>query len=134
MPAPAPERMRRPAAPQAPVAAPAPPAPRAPAPAKTKASDFEAIFAEEETPLELEEVVAIGTDPVRAQASPTVALLGEDESFGPDPFRRMEAPPADATVAFFGDAQDLTSEAQAERSGDDSSGDLDDLFADLVKE
>ncbi len=129
-----PEPVRRPATPPPPVASPAP-APRAQAPAKPKPSDLDAIFAEEETPLELEEVIAMGTDPMRTQASPTVALLSDAESFGPDPFRRIEPPRADATVALFGDGPDLPGgDADSSHGVDDSSGDLDDLFADLVKE
>jgi general secretion pathway protein A len=134
VPASPPERKPRPAAPPAP-AAPPPPA-RPQAPAQPKPSDPDAIFAEEETPLELEEVIAMGTDPMRAQASPTVALLGDAESFGPDPFRRIEPPRADQTVALFGDgAEDLPgADSHASHAGEDSSSDLDDLFADLVKE
>lgn len=96
------------------------------------AVDLEAIFDEEEVPLELEEVVAVGTDPLRAQATAGVALLGDDDSLGPDPFRRVEAP--DATVALFGESQDFSGDAHASLRGEESGGDLDDLFADLVKD
>ena len=94
-------------------------------------SDLEAIFAEEEAPLELEEVVAIGTDPLRAQAGASVALLGDD-SFGPDPFGAAPRP----TRPSRSSAKAATSPA-ASRSrcaNEDSAGDLDDLFADLVKD
>jgi hypothetical protein len=96
------------------------------------AAELDAIFAEEEAPLELEEVVAVGTDPLRAQAAAPVALLGNDDPFGPDPFRR--APAADATVALFGEPRDLSDPGHGSLRGEDSAGDLDDLFADLVKE
>jgi hypothetical protein len=96
------------------------------------AVDLEAIFDEEEVPLELEEVVAVGTDPPRAQPAASVASLGDDDSLGPDPFRRVEAP--DATVALFGESQDFSGDAPAPLRGEESGGDLDDLFADLVKD
>ena len=96
------------------------------------AAELDAIFAEEEAPLELEEVVAVGTDPLRAQPAAPVARLGHDDSFGPDPFRR--APAADATVALFGEPHDLSDPGHESLRGEDSAGDLDDLFADLVKE
>ena len=129
--APPQEAARRPAA--APVAAAgAAPAVVQRASAAKPVADLDAIFAEEEAPLELEEVVAVGTDPLRAQPPATVALLGDDDTLGPDPFRRMEAP--DATVALFGESEDFSGDAHARLSGEDSGGDLDDLFADLVKE
>jgi len=126
-PAPPREAGQRPAGAPAAPAAPAPAArPRLPV---AKPADLEAIFAEDEAPLELEEVVAMGTDPGRAQPAATAALLPEDE--GPDPFRRIEAP--DATLALFGDAEDF-SDPGAALQGEDSGGDLDDLFKDLVKD
>jgi type II secretory pathway predicted ATPase ExeA len=124
------EPARRPAA--ATAAAPAAPAvmQRASAPAKPPA-DLDAIFAEEEAPLELEEVVAVGTDPLRASPAATVALLGDDDAPGPDPFRRI-AP--DATLALFGESEDFSGDSDAALRGEESGSDLDDLFADLVKE
>ena len=92
-------------------------------------SALDAIFAEDETPLELEEVVAQGTDPGREKPAAPPALLADDE--GPDPFRRIEAP--DATLALFGDAEDF-SDPLPDYAGEDSAGDLDDLFKDLVKD
>jgi type II secretory pathway predicted ATPase ExeA len=92
-----------------------------PSPRALATPDLEAVFAEEDAPLELEEVVAIGTDP----------LTGPDEADGADPFASENLAPetaADATVALFGEAEDLSN------PGDDSTGDLDDLFADLVQE
>jgi type II secretory pathway predicted ATPase ExeA len=128
-------------APRRPVAMRQEPAPRpTPTPAVVQRAtpaakprvDLDAIFAEaeEEAPLELEEVIAVGTDPLRPQAT-TVALL-DDDSLGPDPFRRIEPP--DTTVALFGESQDFSGDAPASPSGEDSGGDLDDLFADLVKD
>jgi type II secretory pathway predicted ATPase ExeA len=128
-------------APREDVAAPRPPA-RRPAPphaagfvqrarvAAKPPADLEAIFAEpeEEAPIELEEVVAIGTDPLRAQPGATVALL--DDAPEADPFRPIE--PSDATVALFGESDDLSGSHGS--IGEDSAGDLDDLFADLVKD
>lgn len=127
------EPARRPAA--APKVAAAAPAvvQRASASAKP-AADLDALFAEveEEPPLELEEVVAVGTDPLRAQPAASVALLGDDDALGADPFRRMEGP--DVTVALFGESQDFSGDSHGSLSGEESGGDLDDLFADLVKD
>jgi type II secretory pathway predicted ATPase ExeA len=106
------------------------PAPLPPAP--TPVSDLEAIFAEEEAPLELEEVVAIGTDPLRAQAGASAARLGGDDTFGSDPFGSNAAP--DTTVALFGESGDLSGGEPPTLANEDSAGDLDDLFADLVKD
>jgi hypothetical protein len=96
-------------------------------------ADLEAIFAEpeEETPLELEEVVAIGTDPVLAQGGTHAAFLGGDTGPEADPFRPIE--PSDTTVALFGESDDLSG-SHGSMLGDDGAGDLDDLFADLVKD
>jgi type II secretory pathway predicted ATPase ExeA len=130
------EPARRPA--PAPVAAAAPAVVQRAAAAVKPAADLDAIFAEaepeaeEEVPLELEEVVAVGTDPLRVQGAATRALLGDDDSLGPDPFRRIEAP--DATLALFGESQDFSGDPQGSLRGEDSGGDLDDLFADLVKD
>ena len=92
-----------------------------PSPLALASPDLDAVFAEEDAPLELEEVVAIGTDPV---SEPNGA---DAES----PFAMESLPPEtnpDATVALFGEAQDLSAPS------DESAGDLDDLFADLVQE
>jgi type II secretory pathway predicted ATPase ExeA len=92
-----------------------------PSPLALATPDLEAVFAEEDAPLELEEVVAIGTDP----------LTGSNEADGAGPFAPENLAPetaADATVALFGEAEDLSAPT------DDSAGDLDDLFADLVQE
>jgi hypothetical protein len=128
------EPRRAPATLEAPVATPDRTRPAAPAVVQRRAAltpepsalalatpDLEAVFAEEDAPLELEEVVAIGTDP----------MTGPDEADGADPFASENLAPetaADATVALFGEAEDLSN------PGDDSTGDLDDLFADLVQE
>jgi len=115
-PAPAPAAAKRPApAPKAPLAAP---------------STLDAIFAEEEVPLDLEEVMAVGTDPMRSKSAATV--LQDDDSLGADAFPREGAP--DATVALFGETNDLSGPEHLPLDGEDSAGDLDDLFADLVKE
>jgi len=82
-------------------------------------SDLDAVFAEEETPLELEEVVAIGTDPTRGLSLDDAASPFDAGSFAP------ESSP-DATVAFLGNDEGFSPE--------DSAGDLDDLFADLVQD
>jgi type II secretory pathway predicted ATPase ExeA len=95
--------------------------PREPSPLALAAPDLDAVFAEEDAPLELEEVVAVGTDPV------TDADGADGASpFGSRSFARETSP--DATVALFGEAEDLSGPS------DDSTGDLDDLFADLVQE
>ena len=129
-PEPAPSR----AAPAAPARKPVPPkaaAAPAPAPKRAPMRDLDAIFDERDVAVELEEVVAIGTDPMRGAASETVALIG-DASMLEDGFETAGEP--DATTALFADADvELDTQAVPLRS-DDSSGDLDDLFADLVKE
>jgi type II secretory pathway predicted ATPase ExeA len=98
---------------------PAPFAPAGPIPLAAATSALEAVFAEDETPLELEEVVAMGTDPV---SEPNGAL--EAPAFATEELAPETAP--DATVALFDEGLD--------RSDSDSAGDLDDLFADLVQD
>jgi hypothetical protein len=127
-PAPAPARKAAPP-PRAAAAAPAAPAP--PAVKRAPARDLDAIFEEADVAMELEEVVAIGTDPLRGAASATVALIGDAGSIE-DAFGKDEAP--DATMALFADAADEVGRRTMPLRVDDSSGDLDDLFADLVKE
>lgn len=92
-----------------------------PSPLALASPDLDAVFAEEDAPLELEEVVAIGTDPVSEPNGADAESPFAMESLAP------ETNP-DATVALFGEAQDLSAPS------DDSAGDLDDLFADLVQE
>jgi type II secretory pathway predicted ATPase ExeA len=92
-----------------------------PSPLALAAPDLEAVFAEEDAPLELEEVVAVGTDPV----------TGANGADGASPFSSEALAPEtspDATVALFGEPEDLSA------PNEDSAGDLDDLFADLVQE
>jgi type II secretory pathway predicted ATPase ExeA len=105
------------------------------APTKRSASrDLDAIFEEADAAVELEEVVAIGTDPMRGAASETVAILGDAASLEAafEPISEPD-PEADAANALF--AEDDMADAPAiPLRGDDSNGDLDDLFADLVKE
>jgi general secretion pathway protein A len=127
-PAPAPARK---AAPPSRAAAAAPAAPAPPAVKRAPARDLDAIFEEADVAMELEEVVAIGTDPLRGAASATVALIGDAGSIE-DAFGKDEAP--DATMALFADAADEVGRRTMPLRVDDSSGDLDDLFADLVKE
>lgn len=125
----------RPAAP--PPARKAAPAPRAaaavaaPAAKRAPARDLDAIFEEVDAAIELEEVVATGTDPLRGTGNETVALIGDAASLE-DAFGKDAAP--DATMALFADAQDEVGSRTIPLRGEDSSGDLDDLFADLVKE
>ncbi len=84
---------------------------------------IEALFEEQEAAIELEEVVASATDPLRAAAGATVALFGAG------------AAEPDATMALFADSgDDLGAESSVPRRGEDSASELDDLFADLVKE
>jgi type II secretory pathway predicted ATPase ExeA len=112
-------------------AAPAPaPALAPPAARDAKPNDLEAIFADDETAFELEEVVATNTDPLRGQPAATVALLGDDAAFD-DAFGRAVGP--DTTDAFF-ERREPVAVRPAAPNGDESSADLDDLFADLVKE
>jgi type II secretory pathway predicted ATPase ExeA len=95
-----------------------------PSPLALATPDLEAVFAEDDAPLELEEVVAIGTDP----------MTGPNEADGASPFAPEDLVPetaADATVALFGEAEDLSNPGE---DNDDSASDLDDLFADLVQE
>jgi hypothetical protein len=90
--------------------------------------DLDAIFEEAEVALELEEVVAIGTDPMRAVAGETVALFGDRNELG-------ASSEPDATMALFADSKsDLGAHPGDATRGDDSGADLDDLFADLVKD
>jgi type II secretory pathway predicted ATPase ExeA len=101
-------------------------APKRAAPARELAP----IFEEPEAAIELEEVVAVGTDPMRGSAAATVALFGDaagiDAAFD-------DAGEPDATFALFADSDDPDPEA-AGHSGEDSNAELDDLFADLVKD
>jgi general secretion pathway protein A len=129
--APAPAAARAPAAPPARTPAPAP-ARKAAAPkrAAAPARDLDAIFEEADSAIELEEVVAIGTDPVRGGAAETTALMADEAEFDAD-FEKEGVP--DATVALFVDTDEPVAPGSPQR-GEDSSGDLDDLFADLVKE
>ncbi|MGH8311359.1 MAG: hypothetical protein ACRETX_16400 [Steroidobacteraceae bacterium] len=76
--------------------------------------------------------MAIGTDPPHAQANASVARRGDDDSFGPNPLGRGAAP--DTTVALFGESGDLSGGEPLTLANEDSAGDLDDLFADLVKD
>jgi type II secretory pathway predicted ATPase ExeA len=138
---PAPARRPTPApAVTRPVLIPAPPvAPSAAAAKRASSRDLDALFDEPAEPaIELEEVVAIGTDPMRGMAGPTVAILDDssdlDASFEAafDPASEPE-PEVDAAAALF--AEDDMADAPAiPLRSDDSSGDLDDLFADLVKD
>lgn len=128
----------RPAAPPPPArkAAPAPrveaPAPAAaPAPKRAPARELDAIFEEPDLAMELEEVVAVGTDPLRSSAGATVALLGDSDSLD-DAFANIDEP--DASTALFADSEEEMSATAIPLRGEDSGGDLDDLFADLVKE
>ena len=127
-PPPAPAPARKPAPPKPAAAAPVAPAP---APKRAPARDLDAIFEEADVAMELEEVVAIGTDPLRGNASETVALIGDASSLE-DAFGEDAAP--DATMALFAETADEVARRTMPLRVDDSSGDLDDLFADLVKE
>ena len=123
--APAPAPARKAAAPPPPKAAAAAPVRRAPA------RDLDAIFEEADVAIELEEVVATGTDPMRGAASET-ALIG-DVSALDNAFESAAEP--DATMALFADAdEDDAGRRAIPLRGEDSGSDLDDLFADLVKE
>jgi general secretion pathway protein A len=129
----------RPAAPPPPPARKAAPPPRieaerpaaAPAPKRAPPRDLDAIFEEPELAMELEEVVAVGTDPLRGAAGATVALLGDSDSLDAA-FEKAAEP--DATMALFADSDEEMSATAIPLRGEDSGGDLDDLFADLVKE
>ncbi len=124
-----------PAAAPAPARKPAPPpppkvvAPAAPAPKRAPPRELDAIFEEADAAIELEEVVAIGTDPLRSAPHETVAMLGDTSAID-EAFEKASEP--DATMALFADSDDLANAIPLR--GDDSGGDLDDLFADLVKE
>jgi hypothetical protein len=102
-----------------------------PAPKLAAVRDLPAILDEAEVAIELEEVVATGTDPLRASAGATVALFGDasrlDAAFG------VESEP-DSTLALFAESDDFGSESPRLRHGEDSGAELDDLFADLVKD
>jgi general secretion pathway protein A len=126
---PAPPPARKAAPPPKPVPAAAPAPKRAAPPPR----ELDAIFEEEAAAIELEEVVAIGTDPLRtSHASETVALLDDDGDLDAA-FEKAAEP--DASTALFADSDDFDSgRAIPLRTNEDSSGDLDDLFADLVKE
>jgi hypothetical protein len=123
---PAPARNAAPPAPPPRVAAPA-----APAPKRAPPRELDAIFEEADAAIELEEVVAIGTDPLRSSPQETVALLGDTSAID-EAFEKAGEP--DATMALFADDDFEDGRAIPLRSNEDSSGDLDDLFADLVKE
>jgi type II secretory pathway predicted ATPase ExeA len=135
-PAPAPAR-RAPPAPAVtrPVFVPPPAA----APKRSAPHDLDAIFEEPaDAAIELEEVVAIGTDPMRGAASPTVAILDDasdlDASFEAafEPISEPD-PESDAATALFAE-EDMAPSPGIPLRHEDSNGDLDDLFADLVKE
>jgi hypothetical protein len=89
------------------------------------------ILEETEVAIELEEVVATGTGPLRASAGATVALFGDASRL--DTAFEAEAEP-NATLAFFADSGDLGSGPPSLHNGEDSGAELDDLFADLVKD
>jgi general secretion pathway protein A len=153
-----PEPPKRPFAPEpAPVRAAPPPAPArrpTPAPAVTRpvivppaaaapkrsaSRDLDAIFDEPgDAAIELEEVVAIGTDPMRGAASETVAILGDASSLDAsldaafDPISEPD-PEAEAATALFAE-DDMADAPVIPLRHDDSASDLDDLFADLVKD
>jgi general secretion pathway protein A len=134
--APEPVAPVRPAAPAPAPARKAAPPPKAaavaaPAAKRAAARDLDAIFEEADVAIELEEVVATGTDPLRGAASETVALIGDAASLE-DAFGKHAAP--DATMALFADSEDEVGRRTIPLRSEDSSGDLDDLFADLVKE
>jgi general secretion pathway protein A len=119
--APAPARKAAPP----PKAAAAAPVRRAPA------RDLDAIFEEADAAIELEEVVAIGTDPMRGAASETT-LIGDISALD-NAFENANEP--DATMALFADAdEDDAGRRTIPVREEDSGSDLDDLFADLVKE
>jgi type II secretory pathway predicted ATPase ExeA len=94
------------------------------------ARELDAVFEDAEA-IELEEVVATGTDPLRVGAGATVALFGDSS--------RLDAAfdtsgEAGATLALFADSDELGSEGSSLRNGEDSGREIDDLFADLVKD
>jgi len=96
---------------------------------RAPARDLDAIFEEADAAIELEEVVATGTDPMRGAASET-ALIGDISALD-DAFESAAEP--DATMALFADAdEDDAGRRAIPLRGEES--DLDDLFADLVKE
>jgi hypothetical protein len=105
-------------------------APRTPSPARSlgggasraPALALPPVFEEAEAAIELEEVVATGTDPMRGNPAATVAIFGD-----------VENDDGSATMALFADADELGAEP-VELRGEDSGQELDDLFADLVKD
>jgi general secretion pathway protein A len=115
----------------APPPRPAPALAAAPAPKRAPARDLDAIFEEADAAIELEEVVAIGTDPLRGSAPETVAILSDVSSLD-EAFDKAAEP--DATMALFADPAEVRGRTTLPLHTDDSSGDLDDLFADLVKD
>jgi general secretion pathway protein A len=126
----------RKAAMPAPLSARSKPAPQrsaaaAPAPKRAPARELDAIFEEADAAFELDEVVAVGTDPMRGELSETVALMGDTSAID-EAFEKASEP--DATMALFADADELESDRAIPLRNDDSGADLDDLFADLVKE
>jgi hypothetical protein len=121
----APARQPAPARGRAPAQKPAPAQRLAPA------RDLPEILEEMEAAIELEEVVATGTDPLRAGAGATVALFGDASQL--DAAFDAAGEPG-ATLALFADSDDLGSESPDLRHGEDSGAELDDLFADLVKD
>jgi type II secretory pathway predicted ATPase ExeA len=104
-----------------------------PAPAQrlAPARDLPEILEEMEAAIELEEVVATGTDPLHAGAGATVALFGDASQL--DAAFHAAGEPG-ATLALFAEPDDLGSESPDLRHGEDSGAELDDLFADLVKD
>jgi len=126
--------MPTPSAPARKAAPPPPPrpAPAAAAPAKrAPARELDAIF-EDDPAMDLEEVVAIGTDPLRGAPSETVAMLGDTSEIDAA-FEKASEP--DATMALFADSDEEIGGGRAvPLRNDDSGADLDDLFADLVKD
>ena len=103
----------------------------APAQKLAPAPDLPTIFEEADVAIELEEVVATGTNPLRASAGATVALFG-DASRLEDVFGAESE--SGATLALFAESADLGAETYDSRRGEDSGAELDDLFADLVKD
>lgn len=98
------------------------------------------IFNESDDELELSEVVAADTDPqvLSADAGATIAIMPDMPDLGA-PARSNAAP--DATVAIFDTPDSALTEGNAGQTiailddlNDNTDGDLDDLFADLVDE
>ncbi len=111
-------------------ARPAPAREKSPAETKPRASaSVDAIFDEPEEEFELGEVVAEPTHQRRVAAAETMAILSEVEE---EPEPEFERPSRDAaTVAFLGDAR--PARGRKPEPADDS-GDLEDLFANIVDE